>query len=256
MSAKYFYKTLDNSNRVAYTVISWEANHCPTHTELNHENQMNTQAKLAQIDAEITELQSKLAEAQDRRELLASVKPACDAALVAIDKVLDRLCLVGLSNEFGLKEIAAFKVAIDAKFKFMEDEEDECATQTEVKTPQVVKQSKRTQSCAKAETKDYQKLVFGDTSFPDRPVQSRQFKIIIQELTGIGIEIGKAIASRSDVKGWHLRWGQDKAGLYWAVGCGWGVEALKSGDELTGNWEGFDLDQQLECNGIAIDDID
>jgi len=235
---------LDNPNRVAYTVISWEVNHCPTHTKLNHENQMNTQAKFAQIDAEIAELQSKLAEAQERRELLASVKPACDAALVAIDKVLDRLCLVGLSNEFGLKEIAAFKVTIDAKFKFMEDEEDEWATQTEVEIPQIAK--------TKSSRSDYIGKAVADTYFPDRPVQHKQLQVITQELEAIGIKVGKAIASRSDVKGWHLQWGSDKAGLYWAVGGGWGVEALKSGDELTGNWEGFDLDQQLECSGIVV----
>lgn len=209
---------------------------------------MNTQTKFAQIDAEIAELQSKLTDAQERRELLASVKPACDAALVAIDKVLDRLSLVELSNEFGLKEIAAFKAAIDAKFKFTEDEEDEWATQAEVKTPRIVK--------TELSLSDNVNKAVAYACFSDRPVQNKQLRVITQELEEIGIKLGKVIANRSDVKGWHLRWGSDKAGLFWTVGDGWGVEALKSGDELTGNWEGFDLEQQLECNGVNIDDID
>ena len=206
---------------------------------------MNTQAKLARIDAEIAELQSKLAEAQDRRELLASVKPTCDAALAAIDKAVDRLCLVGLSNEFKLKEIAAFKAAIDVKFKFMEDER---VAQAEVKTPRIVK--------TELSLSDNVNKAVDSVCFSDRPVQHKQLQVIIQELEEIGIKLGKVIANRCDAKGWHLRWGQDKAGLFWTVGDGWGVEALKSGDELTGNWEGFNLEQQLECNGIDIDEID
>jgi len=206
---------------------------------------MNTQTKLAQVDAEIAELQPKLAEAQERRELLASVKPVCDAALTVIDKALDRLCLVSLFNEFGSKDIAAFKAAIDTKFKFMEDE----ITFPEIKALQVVKVKYISLSDST------NKAVIG-AYFSDRPVQHKQLQVIIQELQAIGIKVGKPIANRSDVKGWPLRWGQDEARLFWTVGDGWAVEALKSGDKLKGQWEGFDLDQQLECNGIDIDNID
>jgi len=213
---------------------------------------MNTQTELAQIDAEIAELQAKLVKAQERRNLLASVKLTCDVALEAIDKALDILCLVTLSNDFGLAEITKFKKVIDSKFKFIENEQ---MPQAEVKTLQVIKpKSKCPQSYAKANQQDYQNTVLGDTSFPDRPVQREQFKAIIRELTAIGIVIGKSIANRSDAKGWYLRWGQDKAGLYWTTGQGWGVQALKSGCELTGQFEGFDLDQQLECNSVDLNE--
>jgi hypothetical protein len=43
--------------------------------------------------------------------------------------------------------------------------------------------------------------------------------------------------------------------LLWTVGDDWDVEALKSGDELAGNWEDFNLEQQLECNGIDLDEL-
>lgn len=213
---------------------------------------MNIQTELAQVDTEIAELQAKLVKAQERRELLASVKPACDSALEAIDKALDILCLVELSSDFKLAEIAKFKAVIDRKFQFMEVERE---IQSEIKALRVVKtEEKRPQSYAKAKAIDYQNTVLGDTSFPDRPAQREQFKAIIQELTAVGIEIGKSIANKSTAKGWNLRWGKDKAGLYWTVGQGWAVEALKSGDELTGQFEGFDLDQHLECNGVDLDE--
>lgn len=204
---------------------------------------MNTQTELAQVDAEISELQAKLVKAQKRRELLASVKPACDTALEAVDKALDILCLVELSNDFGLAEIATFKAAIDTKFKFMEEQR---AIKSEVETLQTAKtESNRSSKKAK---------IFADTHFSNRPVQHKQLQVIILELEAIGIVVGKVIATRHSAKGWHLRWGQDKAGLFWTAGQGWGIEAAKYGDELTGQWEGFDLDQHLECNGIVLEE--
>ena len=92
--------------------------------------------------------------------------------------------------------------------------------------------------------------------FGERVKQYRQFLLIREELESIGIKVGKPIKSRDDVKGWNLSWNGDKAGLFWSVGNDWCVESLKYDTELTGNWEGFDLMEQLECNGIDLDPSD
>lgn len=91
------------------------------------------------------------------------------------------------------------------------------------------------------------------TIFKDRPKQYQQFLIIREELTVIGVKIGKLINSRNDVKGWRLDWDGDKAGLFWTVGNGWEISSLKCETELTGNWESFDLIEQLACNGIDLE---
>ena len=91
--------------------------------------------------------------------------------------------------------------------------------------------------------------------FGERHKQYQQFLIIREELSAIGIKIGKLIKSRSDVKGWRLDWNGDKAGLFWTIGNGWEVASLKYDTELTGQWEGFDLEQQLECNGIDLEEL-
>lgn len=90
------------------------------------------------------------------------------------------------------------------------------------------------------------------TIFKDRPKQYQQFLIIREELTAIGCKVGKLIKSRSDVKGWNLSWDGDKAGLYWTTGNGWEIASLTYEAELTGNWEGFDLVEHLDCNGIEL----
>lgn len=92
--------------------------------------------------------------------------------------------------------------------------------------------------------------------FNDRPKQYQQFLTIREELRAVGIKVGKLINSREDAKGWRLDWDGDKAGLYWTTGDGWDVEALKSGGELTGNWEGFELMEHLVCNGVNLDSED
>ncbi|MEG5173225.1 hypothetical protein [Microcoleus sp. B3-D7] len=79
-----------------------------------------------------------------------------------------------------------------------------------------------------------------------------QLAIIREELAAIGIKFGKLIKSREDIKGWRLDWDGDKAGLYWTIGNGWEIASLKYEDELTGNWEGFDLMEHLDCNGIEL----
>ena len=77
---------------------------------------MNTQAELAQVDTEIAELQANLLKAQERRELLILLKPAYDAALTQIDRVLDILLLVELPTEVRITEVSKFKAAIEARF--------------------------------------------------------------------------------------------------------------------------------------------
>lgn len=88
--------------------------------------------------------------------------------------------------------------------------------------------------------------------FGERVKQYQQFLIIREELAAIGIKVGKLINSREDAKGWRLDWDGDKAGLYWTVGNGWEVASLKYETELAGNWEGFDLSEHLDCNGIEL----
>lgn len=90
------------------------------------------------------------------------------------------------------------------------------------------------------------------TIFNDRPKQYQQFLIIREELRAIGIKFGKLIKSREDVKGWNVSWDGDKAGLFWTIGKGWEMASLKYETEPTGNWEGFDLMEHLDCNGIEL----
>lgn len=93
-------------------------------------------------------------------------------------------------------------------------------------------------------------------TFKDRPKQYQQFLIIREELRAIGIKVGTLINNRDDAKGWRLNWEGDKAGLFWTVGNGWEVASLKYEAELTGKWEGFDLMEQLACNGIDLEPED
>lgn len=93
-----------------------------------------------------------------------------------------------------------------------------------------------------------------DSIFGERIKEKEQFLIIVNELAAIGVKVGKLINSRSDVKGWRLDWDGDKAGLYWTTGNGWEVDSLKPDSELGGQWEGFDLTEQLSMNGIDLDE--
>ena len=97
-----------------------------------------------------------------------------------------------------------------------------------------------------------------DAIFGERVKQYQQFLIIREELTAIGIKVGKLIKSHDDAKGWNLSWNGDKAkaGLFWSAGGDWCVESLKYDTELIGQWEGFDLIEHLECNGIDLDPSD
>ena len=235
---------------------------------------MNTQTKLAQVDAEIAELQAKLAKAQERRELLALVKPACDSALEEINKALDILLCVELSTEVEMAEITKFKAAIDARFtpKSLEIElgvtEIKTAphwhealsrwTSSEIKQTEIQAEVafEAAVQVAKIEVKHkpsgYRAKVLADKYFPTRPAQSKQFEVIIQELEAIGIKVGKSFGNRDDAKGWNLCWGSNKAKLFWIVGPGWAIKALHG--ELTGRFEGFDLDDYLTANDIDLEE--
>lgn len=79
-----------------------------------------------------------------------------------------------------------------------------------------------------------------------------QLAIIREELAAIGIKFGKLIFSREDVKGWNVSWDSSPAALYWSSGNGWEISTRKGQAELAGNWEGFDLIEHLDCNGIEL----
>ena len=246
---------------------------------------MNTQTELAQADVEIAELQAKLAKAQERRELLTLVKPAYDATLTQIDRVLDILLLVELPTEVRMTEVSKFKAAIEARFipKSLEigigvteatkpgSHWDKTSSrwispeikQTEIQSELAIQSEANAASEAavqvsKAESKrkpsGYRAKVLADKCFPTRPAQKMQLQVIIQELEAIGIEVGTIISGSSDIKGWNLYWNGDKAGLFWTVGQGWEIEALTPGGRLTKQWEGFDLDDHLIANDIDLEE--
>ncbi|MEG5054568.1 MULTISPECIES: hypothetical protein [unclassified Microcoleus] len=81
---------------------------------------------------------------------------------------------------------------------------------------------------------------------------SAELAIIREELAAIGIKLGKLISSREDIKGWFVVWEGSPAALYWSSGNGWEISTRKGQAELTGNWEGFDLIEHLDSNGIEL----
>lgn len=81
---------------------------------------------------------------------------------------------------------------------------------------------------------------------------SAQLAIIREELAAIGIKLGKLISSREDIKGWFVVWEGSPAALYWSSGNGWEISTRKGQAELAGNWEGFDLIEHLDSNGIEL----
>lgn len=91
------------------------------------------------------------------------------------------------------------------------------------------------------------RAIFGD----DRQKAYEEFLVVKEELTGIGVKFGELLTNRSTMKCWSITWDQDEAGLYWTPNE-WTVEPLKYEQKLKGNWEGFDLEAQLECNDISF----
>lgn len=185
---------------------------------------------------EIATLESQLALIQERLDLLKSAEAMRKSVLSQIDKAIEIL------NKVDTNQVAAFKAEIDEKFESAEWRSEWDADKlnpTDISPPKTDKSDKKLAA------------IFGG-----RVKQRQQFLIIQEELTAIGIKVGKLIKSRENAKGWNLSWNGDKAGLFWNIGDGWCVESLKYDTELTGNWEGFDLEQQLECNGINLDLLD
>lgn len=88
-----------------------------------------------------------------------------------------------------------------------------------------------------------------DAMFADRPALPKQYFKIVAELRAIGVMIG-ASKNREDIKQWRLDWKGDRtAALYWTSGNGWTIAPIKDGD-LSGEWEGFDLIEFLDSNGV------
>jgi hypothetical protein len=82
-------------------------------------------------------------------------------------------------------------------------------------------------------------------------VQREQMLSIVEHFLSILIEV-KPGKRKGAVFVWELNWCGDKAGLY-LHGDNWSVDPLKAGEELSGNWEGFDLDANLDANEIDLD---
>lgn len=77
----------------------------------------------------------------------------------------------------------------------------------------------------------------------------RQFKIIKSELAAIRISHGR-YKGTADCHQWLLNWEGDRtAALYYTPGNGWEVSGRTTAP-LKGVWEGFDLMEQLDCNGV------
>lgn len=90
----------------------------------------------------------------------------------------------------------------------------------------------------------------------DREYLKEQYTTIKNELTAVGVKFGKLISSQSTVKGWFVTWEGYPAALYWTVSNGWEIGTRKNQDELSGPWEGYNLIENLEANGVAAGDWD
>lgn len=181
---------------------------------------------IVELDVEIATLEAQASKFQERRDLLKTAEAMPKSILWQLGLALEAL------NQVNPSQIAIFKSEIDAKFALM--------TSSEYVEPIVV---------PGARPKANKSLV---VMFEKRIKEYRQFVVIQAELAVIGIKLGKLITNQDDIKGWRLDWGGDKAGLFWGSGNGWGIETLIPGNELTGNWKGFDLIEHLDCNGIDL----
>lgn len=82
-----------------------------------------------------------------------------------------------------------------------------------------------------------------------------QFQVIYKELTVIGINFSKG-KQNQHITWFPLEWNGDKtAALYLGVGTGWAVSprSVKANGELSGEWEGFDLLEQISVNNQSVD---
>lgn len=181
---------------------------------------------IVELDIEIATLEAQASKLQKRRDLLKTAEAMPKSILWQLEQALEAL------NQVNPSQIAIFKSEIDSKF----------ASMTSSKYVELV-------GVPDARPKVNKSLVVMSAFLSE---QYRQFVVIQEELAVIGIKLGKLIANQDDIKGWRLDWSGDKAGLFWGSGNGWGIETLIPGNELTGNWEGFDLMEHLDCNGIDL----
>ena len=181
---------------------------------------------IVELDIEIATLEAQASKLQERRDLLKTAEAMPKSILWQLEQALEAL------NQVNPSQIAIFKSEIDSKFTSM----------TSSKYVELV-------GVPDARPKVNKSLVVMSAFLSE---QYRQFVVIQEELAVIGIKLGTLITNQNNIKGWRLDWGGDKAGLFWFSCNGWGIETLIPGDELTGNWEGFDLMEHLDCNGIDL----
>ena len=108
------------------------------------------------------------------------------------------------------------------------------------------------QKTVKPSSNPIDKLIKGLDISSDR---LEQFKVIYEELTAIKIKISKGKQNQY-VTWFPLEWNGDKtAALYLGIGSGWVVSprSVKANGELSGEWEGFDLLEQISVNNQSVD---
>lgn len=92
-----------------------------------------------------------------------------------------------------------------------------------------------------------------------RSQQIEQYFIVrrLLEVSGIEFPNSSKINQSEAVKQFNLSWqGNKTARLYWSVDQGWTVEHKDFDKELTGVWEGFSLEENLEANQIYFDEYE
>ncbi len=203
---------------------------------------------ITQSESEIGTLQSQLNYLQERQNLLKTAEVTKESILLQLERAIKML------NQISPNQVAIFKSEIDEKFEAVEWRSNWDAD----KIGEVVLHEPRlvevpVSNAPKSNKKSDKALV---TIFGERVKQYRQFLIIREELWAIGVDLGQLITNQDNIKAWQLSWLGDKAGLFWTSGAGWSVEVLKPGDELTGQWEDFDLDRQLIDNDVDLDSED
>ena len=87
-----------------------------------------------------------------------------------------------------------------------------------------------------------------------RTKQVNQYFEIRQLLEAFEIKFTSSIKSQStDVKAFPMEWKGDRSAvLYWAIGDGWSVGHKDFNKDLTGEWDGFDLEDTLQANGYSF----
>lgn len=87
-------------------------------------------------------------------------------------------------------------------------------------------------------------------SFPTK-AKREQFEVIARHLSELGIEIC-LYRDTTVITAWKLKWGKDLAMLF--MGADWEICSARKNQPLKGQFEGFDLLDNLECNGIDVSD--